>query len=174
MWSQRKAVRHEGGEPPDPPRYGVGDHPATRVGGGAGTMLTGPGATIGTARKLRSEMTLPEVLLWRELRQRPGGFKFRRQHPAGPYVLDFACVQSRLAIEIDGEAHGRGDRPAHDATKDEWLANQGYRTVRIPAREVLANLENVVRFVTARCETEQPLHHPAAPDGPPLRTGEDL
>ena len=52
-------------------------------------MITGPRETVKCARKLRSEMTLPEALLWRALRQRPGGFKFRRQHLAGIYVLDF-------------------------------------------------------------------------------------
>lgn len=137
-------------------------------------MLTGPGATIAKARSLRREMYLPEFLLWRELRQRPGGFKFRRQHPAGPYIGDFASPQSRLAIEIDGEAHARGDRPVQDEARDEWLANQGYRTLRVPAREILANLEGVVKLLTARCELEQPLHRPASPAGPPPGTGEDL
>jgi very-short-patch-repair endonuclease len=135
-------------------------------------MLTCPGAAIGKARKLRSGMSLPEVLLWRELRKRPAGLKFRRQHPAGPYILDFACLQSRLAIEIDGEAHGRGEAPAHDEARDEWLANQGFRTLRIPAVDVLQNLEGVIEFVTVRCGAVQPLHQPAA--GPPPRTGEDL
>ena len=135
-------------------------------------MLTGPGATIGNARKLRKEMSLPEVLLWRELRQRPGGFKFRRQHPAGPYVLDFACMQSKLAIEIDGAAHDSGRSQVHDEARDEWLANQGYRTLRVPARDVLDNLEGVLGLVTSRCRAEQPLHH--ASHGPPPRTGEDL
>ena len=65
-------------------------------------MLTGPGATIGKARGLRRSLTLPEGLLWRELRKRPEGLKFRRQHPAGPFVLDFVCLQARLAIEVDG------------------------------------------------------------------------
>jgi len=63
------------------------------------------------ARKLRRNMTLPEVLLWRWLRQRPEGLKFRRQYPTGPYVLDFFCSDARLAIEVDGEAHSCGDRP---------------------------------------------------------------
>jgi hypothetical protein len=49
-------------------------------------------------------MTLPEVVLWQCLRQRPEGLKFRRQHPTGPYVLDFFCSDARLAIEVDGEA----------------------------------------------------------------------
>ena len=51
--------------------------------------MTGPAATIAIARKLRRKLTLPEGLLRRELRKRPSGHKFRRQHPAGPYVLDF-------------------------------------------------------------------------------------
>ena len=59
-------------------------------------MITGPRETMKRARKLRSEMSLPEGLLWRELRKRSGGFKFRRQHPAGIYVLDFYCAAVRL------------------------------------------------------------------------------
>ena len=137
-------------------------------------MLTGPGATIGEARTLRREMSFPEVLLWRELRKRPGGHKFRRQHPAGPYILDFACLQSKLAIEVDGGVHDRREAAIHDEARDEWLANQGYRTLRIPAREVLGNLEGVVRLVTLRCGAEQPLHPSPAASGPPPRAGEDL
>jgi very-short-patch-repair endonuclease len=147
-------------------------------------MLTGPAATIARARTLRKGMSLPEVLLWRELRQRPGGYKFRRQHPAGPFILDFACLETRLVLEIDGEAHGRGDAPNHDEARDEWIANQGFRTLRIPARDVLSNLEGVVAFVADRCAAVQPLCQASKlsavqplhrrPGGPPPRTGEDL
>ena len=132
-------------------------------------MLTGPGATIAIARKLRRKLTLPEGLLWRELRKRPSGHKFRRQHPAGPYVLDFVCMQARLAIEVDGEAHSRGKNPARDEARDAWLLSQGYRTLRIPARDVLGNLEGVLQHIVSAC---QPLHHPS--DGPPPRTGEEV
>ena len=59
-------------------------------------MITGPVRSVKLARKLRSEMSLPEVLLWRQLRLRPVGLKFRRQHPAGPYVLDFYCAAARF------------------------------------------------------------------------------
>ncbi|MGS1017100.1 endonuclease domain-containing protein [Allosphingosinicella humi] len=131
-------------------------------------MLTGPGATIAKARNLRRAMSLPEALLWRELRHRSCGFKFRRQHPAGPFILDFACLESRLAIEIDGEAHDRGSNPARDKARDEWLMTQGYRTLRIPAREVLSNMEAVVALILTHC---RPLHQPSA--GPPPRTGEE-
>jgi hypothetical protein len=78
-------------------------------------------------------MTLPEVLLWQELRKRPGDLRFRRQHPAGVYVLDFFCPRHRLAIEVDGEAHNRGDRPERDAVRSAWLAGEGIKVIRIPA-----------------------------------------
>lgn len=132
-------------------------------------MLSGPGATIRKARVLRRKLTLPEGLLWRELRKRPGGFKFRRQHPAGPFILDFACLQARLAVEVDGEVHTMGSQQAHDEARDMWLAEQGFRTIRIPAREVLSDLNAVLEFIVTEC---QPLHHPRG--GPPPRTGEEF
>lgn len=133
-------------------------------------MLTGPGTTIRRARELRKHMSLPEVLLWRELRKRPGGFKWRKQHPAGPFSLDFACLEARLVIEVDGEAHDRGSNPAYDEARDEWLMARGYRTWRIPARDVLAHLEAVVRYAVHLAEQCQPLHRPSG--GSPPRTGE--
>jgi very-short-patch-repair endonuclease len=112
-------------------------------------MLTGPRSSIARARKLRREMSLPEVLLWRELRQRPGGFKFRKQHPAGPYSADFFCHAARLVIEVDGEAHERGDRPERDAQRDAWFAERRFKVMRIPAVEVLSDLDAVVRGIVA-------------------------
>ena len=118
-------------------------------------MLRGSARTIGKARKLRREMTLPEILLWRELRRRQTGFKFRKQHPAGPlFVLDFACLEAKLAIEVDGEAHDRGTIPARDEARDEWLANQGFRSLRIPAREVLADPGAVVTYILTHCQSQ--------------------
>jgi very-short-patch-repair endonuclease len=130
-------------------------------------MLTGTGATIGTARKLRKNLSLPEGLLWRELRKRPGGFKFRRQHPAGPFILDFVCLSARLAIEIDGAFHNYSI--AQDEARDDWLMNQGFRTLRISAKDVLANLHGAMQLIIAEC---QPFHHPS--DGPPSRSGKEF
>lgn len=92
---------------------------------------------------------MPEVLLWRELRERPGGLKFRHQHPAGPYALDFYCPEVDLAIEVDGESHGRGDQPERDAIRDDWLEARGVRILRIPAAEVLHDLAAVMRHIMA-------------------------
>jgi very-short-patch-repair endonuclease len=74
--------------------------------------------SVTRARQLRRQLSLPEGLLWRELRARPGGFKFRRQHPIGPYTLDFFCHRSALAVEVDGIAHEMGDNPQRDARRD--------------------------------------------------------
>jgi very-short-patch-repair endonuclease len=60
------------------------------------------------ARELRRSMSLPEGLLWRELRKRPGRFKFRRQHPVGRYIADFYCPAVKLIVEVDGLSHDYG------------------------------------------------------------------
>ncbi|MBA4748182.1 MAG: DUF559 domain-containing protein [Sphingopyxis sp.] len=96
-------------------------------------------------------MTLPEVLLWQQLKQQPGNYQFRKQHPLGPYVLDFACIRARLAIEVDGEAHSRGDQPQRDEIRDAYVQNEGFKTIRIPATEVLRNMESVVTFIVDQC-----------------------
>lgn len=90
------------------------------------------------ARKLRREMSRPERILWSALRGRDEGRPaFRRQHPTGPYVLDFYCARARLAVEVDGAWHGFGDKPERDARRDGYLAAQGILVVRISARGVL-------------------------------------
>jgi very-short-patch-repair endonuclease len=139
-------------------------------------MITGPRNTVKRARKLRSEMSLPETILWRELRKRPGGHKFRRQHPAGEYVLDFYCARARLDIEVDGWVHDTPQRAERDRMRSAFLRSQGIATTRIPAQRVLEDLEAVVRRIVVICDEriEQlgvPLHQPAA--GPPPRAGED-
>ncbi|WP_168077429.1 DUF559 domain-containing protein [Caulobacter sp. SSI4214] len=98
-----------------------------------------------TAQRFRGELTLPEGLLWRELKGRKvSGLHFRRQHPLGPYILDFYCEALRLAVEVDGEWHCFYDQPRRDAARDAWLAARGIRTLRIPARDILASPEAAV------------------------------
>jgi very-short-patch-repair endonuclease len=86
----------------------------------------------------------PEGILWQILRARPGDLKFRRQHPIGPYVVDFYCAAARLAIEVDGASHDMGDRPAHDARRDAWLRRQGLRVIRFNAGDVMKDPESAV------------------------------
>jgi len=83
-------------------------------------------------------MSPPEARLWLRLRERAlGKATFRRQHPIGPYILDFYCTKARLAIEIDGVSHDMGDRPERDCRRDAWLQERGITVVRIPARDML-------------------------------------
>ena len=102
-----------------------------------------------TAKELRKAMSLPEVKLWQVLRQHAEGFKFRRQHPSGPYVADFYCHEARLVIEVDGEAHGRGDAPIRDEQRDRWFAERGIHVLRIPAIAILNDLDTAVAGVKA-------------------------
>ena len=101
------------------------------------------------AKRLRREMTPPEIALWLALRQTEAGLRFRKQHSIGDYVLDFYCAPARLVIEVDGEAHARGDRPVRDARRDAWLSAQGLQVLRYPATDVLANMNDVVRQIIA-------------------------
>jgi very-short-patch-repair endonuclease len=137
-------------------------------------VLTAPIKTVKRARALRKKMSLPEVLLWRELRRSPGGFKFRRQCPQDCYILDFACLETRTAVEVDGEGHSFGDQPEWNARRDFRLQELGFTMFRIPARDVLQGLEGVLNAVVEKCRAMGPLHPPAAPGGPPPRSGEDL
>ena len=118
------------------------------------------------ARALRREMTLPEILLWRELRARPGGFKFRRQHPLGRFVVDFYCAKAKLVIEVDGEAHSIGDQPAYDAQRDAWLSGRGPRVIRVLARDATTDLASVIVQIVLDCRRRLPLHH-ASHGSPP-------
>ena len=113
------------------------------------------------ARELRKKMTPPERRLWTILRLRPGGFKYRRQHPFGPYTLDFFCYEAALCVEVDGFAHDLGSSPQRDRRRDEWLQAQGLHTVRIAAKDVRDNLEGVVTFILETCRQRTPLSSPA-------------
>jgi very-short-patch-repair endonuclease len=109
--------------------------------------LEGSGSGRRNAKRLRKEMTPPEIGLWLALRRNEAGLHFRKQHAVEDYVLDFYCASARLAIEVDGEVHACGDRPKRDAVRDAWLVSQGLLVVRYPATDVLYNLEGVVRQI---------------------------
>jgi very-short-patch-repair endonuclease len=96
-------------------------------------------------------MSLPEVLLWQQLKQHPEGYLFRKQHPLGPYALYFACLKARLAIEVDGISHEMGDRTQRDEVRDARVLEQGFRTMGIPAHEVLKNMEGVLIAIVEAC-----------------------
>jgi very-short-patch-repair endonuclease len=126
--------------------------------------LTGPEKTKKRARAQRASMSLPERVLWGQLRLKRTGLRFRNQHPAGPYVLDFYCHEARLCVEIDGQSHDFTS--AHDERRDRWLASQGVRTPRISAQDVLRNLEGVLQYIVAEARApSDALRASAPPEG---------
>ncbi|MEI9902937.1 MAG: DUF559 domain-containing protein [Asticcacaulis sp.] len=82
------------------------------------TMRVRDKSKIAFARKLRRELTPPEAAIWARLRVRDTGISFRRQHPIGPYVLDFYCAKAKLAIEVDGLIHDRDEQAIRDEARD--------------------------------------------------------
>jgi very-short-patch-repair endonuclease len=96
-------------------------------------------------------MSVPELMLWNAIRRgQLDGLKFRRQHPIGPYVLDFYCPSARLDVEIDGQSHYTEDRPEKDAARDRWLARQGVMTLRIPASWLLSSVDSALLAIRAQ------------------------
>ena len=153
----------------NPPRNGEGDR--AKRGGGGPRLLQTPIKQVKRARKLRREMSLPEVPLWDALRKKALVLRFRRQFPTNRTV-DFACLSHRLIVEVDGEQHGYGDQRDRDKARDAIMKQEGFTVMRIAARDVLKDLGGVVSGIVARCNEVGPLHH--APHGPPPRAGEDL
>ena len=131
-------------------------------------QVIGSSAAHQRARKLRREMTKPERLLWWALRSNKTGLHFRRQHAAGPYILDFYCDRVRLCVEVDGEAHELTVR--HDARRDAYLQRWGVATLRVRAREVLENLEGVVALINEAARN-RPLRHRIRDDTSPKGEG---
>jgi primosomal protein N' (replication factor Y) len=87
------------------------------------------------ARGLRKQMTDAEKVLWKLLRRRQlGSFKFRRQRPIGPFVVDFACIERRLVVEADGGQH---DGSQSDVRRSSWLEERGWRILRFWNNEIL-------------------------------------
>ena len=121
------------------------------------------------ARHLRTNLTDAERCFWRGLRTMPLGHftplghgRFRRQHPIGPYFLDFACIAAKLAIELDGGQHAGS---ATDAVRDTWLASQGWRVLRFWNHEVLANLEGVMVVIADAIVRPPPQPSPCPGEG---------
>ena len=107
--------------------------------------------TVERARRQRREMSLPEVMLWRLLKSKPMGVKFRNQHPLGDFVVDFYCHAARTVFEIDGISHDMGDQPEFDVKRDQALARQGLKVIRILAADVLRDPEEVAESMVRLC-----------------------
>jgi very-short-patch-repair endonuclease len=111
--------------------------------------------TTRNARSLRSNLTDAEQLLWQALRQKQlHGNRFRRQHPIGKYIADFACIEQKLVIELDGGQHQ--EQAIYDAQRTAFIETQGWRVLRFWNNEVLGNLAGVLRKIAEELKVLPP------------------
>ena len=103
-------------------------------------------------RSLRRQATDAEGLLWRLLRGRSFlGLKFRRQHPIGPFILDFYCADWRLAIELDGGQHYTEAGQRHDQERTAYLVGHGLHIIRFSNRELFEETQAVLEAIARAC-----------------------
>lgn len=99
------------------------------------------------AEMLRSKMTLSEKMLWQVLKSKPLGYKFRRQHPFGMYVLDFYCHKCRMSIEIDGKSHDSKFQKLYDNERTSFIESYGIRELRFRKSEIINDMEIVKSII---------------------------
>ena len=119
------------------------------------------------AKALRKRLTDAERLLWRHLRNRElGGWKFRRQYPVGPFIVDFICVEKNLVIEVDGGQHAENEES--DLQRSAFLNKMGYRIFRFWNNQVLQETEGVLEAIfaiLAEGKQNSPSPQPSPPSG---------
>ncbi|MEM8782860.1 MAG: DUF559 domain-containing protein [Planctomycetota bacterium] len=124
-----------------------------------------PARTLTNARDLRKRMPRPEVLVWQRLRgRRTGGFRWRRQHPVPPFILDFFCAELNLALEIDGLSHQH--RQEADRSRQAFLEKSGVRVLRVHNDRVLENPDRVAGQILEVCRAMKAQRAPSPSPSP--------
>ena len=111
-----------------------------------------PSLQIERARHLRRNLSRVELRVWLRLRGRQLRAKFRRQHPIGPYIADFACPSAHLVVELDGDTH---QNEAYDIHRDKWMESRGWTVLRFALQEVDENLDSVIEAIYSRVNPQQ-------------------
>jgi imidazole glycerol-phosphate synthase subunit HisF len=114
---------------------------ATKMFYGAGSLI------FERAKDLRNRMTEAEIVLWGYLKQKPLGYKFRRQHPLGLYIADFYCHKLMLVIEVDGKIHEREDVAQNDRERQRVIESFELKVLRFTNDEVHKQFEKVVSII---------------------------
>ena len=109
------------------------------------------------AKAMRRALTQPERTLWALLRRNELGLHFRRQHPVGPYILDFYCAPAKLAVEVDGPSHN--DQQERDQRRTDWLADQGISVLRFTADDVESRPASVLATIARAAPPFRPAGH---------------
>jgi very-short-patch-repair endonuclease len=111
------------------------------------------GKSTKRARSLRRNAPFPERLLWAKLRNRQlAGWKFRRQFPVGPYFADFACVEVKLIVELDGDTHGESVQQVRDVMRTRFLESEGWAVMRIWNVHLVENLDGTLDAILDNLE----------------------
>ncbi|MCQ3923151.1 MAG: DNA (cytosine-5-)-methyltransferase [Rhodocyclaceae bacterium] len=135
--------------------------PQVREGCSPPRPACGERGLLENAKQLRSNQTDAEQKLWYHLRaHRCMGLKFKRQKPVGRYIVDFACVERKLIIELDGGQHA--EQHEYDTTRDAWLRSEGFTVLRFWNNEVMLEMESVLEKVRL---TLSPVPSPASGRG---------
>ena len=101
------------------------------------------------AKNLRQNLTKSEAIIWNYLKgKKVEGVKFRRQFPIGNYIADFAAIEIKLIIEIDGATHSSDDRVEYDTARTEFLTSQGWRVIRVWNNDIYSNLNGVLQSIS--------------------------
>ncbi|HZQ14184.1 MAG TPA: endonuclease domain-containing protein [Pseudolabrys sp.] len=154
-------IRHTRSSPP--PLRGRSTAEGGREGGKPTAHRPVASVIRGRAKSLRRDMTDAERCLWSALRaHRLDGMSFRRQTPIGRYIVDFACHERRLVIEVDGGQHSRATR---DIERDRWLESKGYRVLRFWNSDVLKNRVGVLQAIVDAASSATPLPSPPPQGG---------
>ncbi|MES2504131.1 MAG: endonuclease domain-containing protein [Myxococcota bacterium] len=114
------------------------------------------------ARELRQSQTSAELWLWKMVRaHRFAGFKFRRQVPIGPFIVDFYCAAKRLVIELDGGQHNAEPALIYDLRRTAFLKSKGLVVLRFWNNEVLGQRESVLQKIWEVLHEKSPSPHPS-------------
>lgn len=139
------------------------------------------GKSYERAKAFRKALTPPEARLWSRPKGRGvHGIKFRKQHPVGPYILDFFCAEARRAVEVGGSVHDDPKQLDHDRRRSAWLSSQGIRVIRVAALDALRELDGILEFVAMTARERLPSASPPPSrrtsrrsTSPSLRDGEE-
>jgi very-short-patch-repair endonuclease len=114
--------------------------------------IKNPRTTLEQRRELRRRQTQEEEILWRELRSKKLGVKFRRQYGIGPYILDFYAPSIKLAIEADGKIHLKKEVRLKDKNRDAFLRNHGIHIIRFKNEFIEESQEQILQEIKKKTE----------------------
>ena len=120
------------------------------------------------AKRLRKNLTDAETILWSFLRRaKKQGLHFRKQHPIGPFIADFACASAMLTVEVDGATHGSDAEVAYDKRRTAFVKARGWHEIRVTNHDIYTNLDLVLEHIWSETVKRRGPLPPSLRDGPP-------